>query len=97
MEDLFWYGKGFVALTATLMLAWHMYKNGDEITDIDQWCRFVLLFGYTLLVAVASPDQAQEHIDIQPRNVASLCLSAFGILTAYLSLRASKRRKQGVG
>lgn len=93
MDDMFWYAKGLIALTAVILLFLHMWKNSDEVTEWDQRCRYIVLFGYTMLVAIASPEQASEALPIQGRNIASLVVSAFAVYTAIISMQASKKRK----
>lgn len=84
--EVFFYGKGLVALIATLLLVYHMNAEWSRIRTVGRRMRYLALLGYVALTAAASPEQVAEGLTIQSRNVVSLGLSLFVIATVLVSL-----------
>lgn len=92
--ELFFWAKGLVALTGTLVLIAHMFISLPKVKSAAQFLRYLALLAASMFIAWDSADHIRDDLDtIAVQNV-GFFLTAILVLCAAL---ASIREDQGVG
>lgn len=89
--DLFYFVKGIVALTATLLLISHMSRKWASITSLGQRLRYLTLFYFAGLITFKSVDQAANHDAVTWSAIAAFGGAALLVFTSVVSIREDRR------
>lgn len=87
----FYYLKGVLALTATVLLILHMTNTWPTTATLGQRLRYMSLLWFSILVTYASVEQIREQASVNARNVLSLVGMVLLIVAAVVSLRENRR------
>lgn len=89
----FYLVQGLVALSATLMLLWHMNVAWDTIRDLDQQLRYITLLAFAVVLTAGSAEQVNQNVGVYWRNLGSIAVAVLLIVTMVVSVRAVRRRR----
>lgn len=92
MGHLFFIVKGVLALTATVLLVWHMARKSEPMT-MGQQLRYLTLLYFAVLVTGASADQTGSHAPVNWYNIGGFVGVVLLILAAAVSLHESRTRR----
>lgn len=89
---LFYHVKGFMALTATVLLVVHMQRTWPTIRTWGQRLRYLSLLAFAGLITYASVEQVQEGVLVDYRNLGGFAAAILLIVAAVVSLREDRRK-----
>lgn len=84
--------KGALAILGVLLLIYHMNHEWSHMAHPDQRARYLLLLGYGVLQAGATPEQLEEGIGISYRHLGGLATSIALVVVAVMSIRSYRHR-----
>lgn len=84
--------KGLVGIVAVLVLLVHMSLTWPRVGTFAQRLRYLLLLGFVIVVAAASPAQYDSHVPVTGRNVAGFVLAGLAVPVGLISIRQDRRR-----
>lgn len=83
----FYYAKGILSLTATVLLICHMSHTWDQVHTWGRRLRYFSLLYFSALITYASVEQVRQQALVDWRNVGALVGMALLIITAVVSIR----------
>lgn len=88
----FYHVKGFLALTATLLLIFHMARIWPAIRTPGQRLRYISLLAFAALITFASAEQVAERVPVDYRNLGGMAAAVLLIVAALVSIREDRRK-----
>lgn len=88
----FYHVKGFVALTATLLLIFHMSRTWPSIRTWGQRLRYLSLLAFGALITFASVEQVSEEVPVDYRNLGGFGVALLLVVAASVSIREDRRK-----
>lgn len=91
--EQFYVIKGLLALTATLMLIYHMSRTWADIATRSQRLRYLTLLYFAALITYSSVEQAHDHTPVSSRNIFALVGVLLLVYTMFVSIRDEVLRR----
>lgn len=91
--DLFYVGKGLLALVATCLVVGHMMHTWSDVTTTGRRLRYFALLGWAALSAASTPEQLEQAIPVSYRNLGVIVTLVLTIAAMVVSIREDFRRR----
>lgn len=94
LSEEFYVLKGVLGLVGTSLLLFHMARTWNYTAGLGQRLRYFTLFYVSVLITVASVEQAQQGAIVNYRNLGALGFTVLLIVTSAVSLREYLRDRR---